>query len=139
MDIRKDLNTLEELTQLSKNFDLNLLILFGSRAKGNFTTKSDFDFAILPPKDFSNEQQEAFFFELMKLFQTENIDLINISKTTDVKVRNEIFQSGFLVYENKQSYFSDLKARAFIDYIDFQKFRKNSLDLVKQRVTHLEA
>jgi len=64
--------------------------------------------------------------------------LINISKNYDVKLRYEIFSNGVVVYENQKFLFSELKSKAWIDYMDFKKLTGNSLDLLKKEILELE-
>lgn len=138
MDILKENQILEELKLISQKFDLSLLILFGSRAKGNFKENSDFDFAFFSKNTLDSYTYIDLFNEIMFLLKNENIDLIDISKNHDVKLRNEIFQSGVLIYEKNISLFSDFKFKAWIDYIDFQKFTKNNYNIIKNNIRKLE-
>lgn len=134
MNILKNKVILKELRLISKKINLTNLILFGSRAKGNFKKTSDYDFAYFSKNNLTAEQEINLFNEIMYLLKTENLDLINLSSNTDVKLRFEIFQNGFSIYEIKNYEFSDLKGKAYIDYIDFQRFMKNRQELLSNRI-----
>lgn len=134
MNILKNNEILLELSEIAKKYNLSLLVLFGSRAKGTYKTSSDYDFAYIAPSNFTTENKINLIDDLMFLFKTEKIDLINILQNHDTKLRYEIFFSGKMIYEKKKSLFSDLKGKAFIDYIDFNRFSKRNSEILGKAI-----
>ena len=132
MDILSREDILEQLKNTAIKYELVIFSLFGSRAKREFNKTSDYDFAFLPPKDFTNNDEENLFNDLMKILEDENIDLINISKNFDVKLRYDIFHKGVVIYEIRKSLFNELKHKSWIDYMDFKKFSNRRLDIIKK-------
>jgi predicted nucleotidyltransferase len=124
------------LQKIAKKYDLDLMVLFGSRAKGGHNKNSDYDIAFW--KILSVDDEIRLFDEIMGILQCENIDLININKNHDVKLRYEIFFNGCVIYEKEKGLFQDLKGRAWIDYMDFKRFSSNRLDLLKKDLEEFE-
>lgn len=134
MDILNSSNILEELRNIAIKYDLVIFSLFGSRASGLFKRNSDYDFAFIPPKNFTNEDEEFLFNDLMRLLENENIDLVNISKNYDVKLRYDIFHKGVVIYECRKSLFKELKHKSWIDYMDFKRFSNKRLESIKREM-----
>ncbi|MFW6286173.1 MAG: type VII toxin-antitoxin system MntA family adenylyltransferase antitoxin [Nanoarchaeota archaeon] len=138
MDILNDKIILNKLKKIAKEYDLSLFILFGSRAKKKFNEKSDYDFGFIPNKEFIAKDEIELFNEIMSILGTEKIDLINIKRNYDVKLRYEIFFGGVLIYEKYKHLFSKLKFKSYLEYIDFKKFSKNRLEYLKKNVSELK-
>jgi predicted nucleotidyltransferase len=126
-----------KLVDLSKKYKLKLLILFGSRAKGNYTENSDWDFAFLPKSGFTFEQEESLFNDLMKILDYEKIDLININKPKNYIIIKNIFFEGKLIYENKIGLFTDMKWNSWITYLDFKKYYDKRFELTKKELENM--
>lgn len=106
------------LKRIAIKYDLNLLVLFGSRAKNSHKKGSDYDLAFLPKYDFSINDEISLFDDLGDIFKEEPFDLVNLEKNHSVVLKQQIFQYGYLIYENKEYLFEKEKEFAFFDYID---------------------
>lgn len=111
-----------KLVKLSKKYNLKLLILFGSRVKGNYRENSDWDFAYLPNNKFVNNDETNLFNDLMKLLNYEKIDLINLRNPKSYLVVKNIFFEGVLIYESEKRLFKEMKYNSWISYLDFKKY-----------------
>ncbi len=129
-----DNNLKEKLIDLSKEFNLSILILFGSRQNGKFKQDSDWDFAYYPNDNFSNDDDIKLFEKLMKILKFEKIDLLNLRKSNQLNVINNIFQTGTLIYEKTQGLFKTKKWSAWIDYQDFKKYYDIQKELTKNEL-----
>lgn len=123
-----------ELEKLAKKFNLDLLVLFGSRAKGINNINSDWDFAFIKYGNFTYEDEFNLNLELIKIIQNEKIDLVNIMKTQKPKLNYEIFNYGYLIFEKKKNNFDNLKSLSVIDYIDSKRFFKQKEDMLKREL-----
>lgn len=109
--------------------DLKMLVLFGSRARGDYHTKSDWDFAVLYDEEKQNLVQEynqlKIYDSLAKVFQisSDKIDVINLSKCSPLLAFN-IAKDGKVVYERTSGEFIYFQMKAWKIYADTQKFRK---------------
>jgi len=129
-----DKNLRKELILLSKKYNLKLLILFGSRSNGNYKKNSDWDFAFYPNSNFTINEEISLFDDLMKILSFEKIDLLNIIKANDLRVLNNVFQTGILVYESKKGLFVNKKWSCFIDLKDFEKYYELQSNLTQKKL-----
>jgi uncharacterized protein len=125
------------LIELAKKYNLLILVLFGSRAKGNFKKDSDYDFAFYTEKKISPQSENKLFNEIISLLKNENVDLININSNYDSKLRFEIFMRGILIYEKYKGLFADLRGRAFIDHNDFLYHQKDNKMILHEKIKEL--
>lgn len=85
---------LEKIVRLlSKNGKVKELILFGSRAKGNYKKGSDIDLAIIG-NDFSYNELVEMRLELDDLMLPYTIDIIDINKITNKELLEHISRVG---------------------------------------------
>jgi predicted nucleotidyltransferase len=131
-ELNKELK--KKLIDLSKKYKLKLFLLFGSRAKGNYNENSDWDFAFIPSKEFTIENEINLFNDLMNILNYEKIDLLNINKGKDYNIINNVFQDSILIYEYKNGYYFEKKWSAWITFQDFKKYYDLELELITKRL-----
>lgn len=123
-----------ELVELSKSFDLKLLILFGSRAKKTHSKTSDWDFAYLPRSNFTFEDEKNLFEKLMKILNYEKIDLINLKFPKNYLIVKNIFFQGILIYEAEKGLFKEMKYNSWISYLDFKHYYDLQFEINKKEL-----
>lgn len=80
---------------------INRVILFGSRARGDHKGRSDFDIAIEAPS-FSDEQWARFAQNLREKLPTLcGLDLIRIHQETSQELLIKIQQEGIVIYDRQ--------------------------------------
>lgn len=85
---------LEELIALAKQYDLYKLILFGSRARGDFHKKSDIDLA------FSGGDKVRFALDADEQTSTLlTFDFVDLDKEIQSALRQSIEKEGLILYE----------------------------------------
>ena len=85
---------LEQIYELEKKYELETVILFGSRARGDFREKSDIDLAVLGEKTGQ--------FRIALEEETDTLlkyDVINLNQDLEKNLRDNIEREGKLVYE----------------------------------------
>lgn len=112
---------------------IELLILFGSRAKKRLHARSDFDLAIKPCQGQAVDKL-GLIYKLGELFDTDDIDLVILTPDTDPVLLWEIFMEGRLIYERMAGLFEKEKLRAWKIYLDTERFRKYRREYVKRFV-----
>ena len=75
--------------------ELQLLLLFGSRARGRADTSSDWDFGYIASPDFDSL---AFYSELVLHLGTEKVDFVNL-KVANGLLRFRAAQDGKVIFE----------------------------------------
>ena len=85
---------INELIDLAKKYNIQKLILFGSRARGTFYEKSDIDIAI------SGGDKTSFSFDVNENVSTLlEFDIIDLDKNIQKKLRASIEKEGIVIYE----------------------------------------
>lgn len=85
---------IEEICDIARKYNVQKVILFGSRARGNFKEKSDIDLAV----------QGGDFIRFMLNVNEETstllkFDIINLDEEIQGELRKAIKKEGIIVYE----------------------------------------
>ena len=85
---------IEEIVELAKTYDLQKVILFGSRARGDYKLRSDIDLAVSGGDciGFSLDVQET---TSTLLF----FDIVNLDGTVQKELLESIYKEGVSIYE----------------------------------------
>lgn len=85
---------IKDLLELAKKYDLERVILFGSRARGDYRSRSDIDLAVSGGNiiSFSLGVEE----ELSTLLE---FDVVNLDGTVQKELRESIEREGIVIYE----------------------------------------
>lgn len=85
----------KEIEQYGRKFAARKIVLFGSRARGTNTEKSDIDLAVFGCKEFI-KLQDAIQEELWSLLR---VDIINMEEDISPELEKEIERDGVVLYE----------------------------------------
>lgn len=92
-------NLFDEMLKLFKDFGLKKVILFGSRARGDYRNNSDIDLAVIfNSKD--NDNYIRLFTKLEELNTLYKFDVIDFNRITNDKLKEEILKDGICIYIN---------------------------------------
>ncbi len=124
---RKDKDILKRIAQ---KYDLELVLLFGSRVKGKTHKESDYDVAYLSQRELDSEEF-SLFTELLPIIQPSDerlLNLVNIRKASPLLLY-DITSHNQILYEKKPGIFSQLRATSFKQYVESKplyeaKFRR---------------
>jgi predicted nucleotidyltransferase len=106
---------------------LKMLILFGSRARGNSHSNSDWDFAFLCDSDPENVLFHAEIYGILAdLFRIndDKIDAINLAKCPPL-IAHAIAQDGKVLYERDLGLFSAFQQRALMTEEQLKEINKS--------------
>ncbi len=131
----------DKITPLAEQLpNLQMLILFGSRARGEHRPDSDWDLGISYDeanrqthiKEISNDYLTSLSI-LSELFEINRdlIDLIELDRCSPL-TKYQVARDGKLIYEKNTGDFLKFRVRAWKEYADTAKFRKiqkDSIDL----------
>jgi predicted nucleotidyltransferase len=115
--------------------NLKLLILFGSRARGEDRPDSDWDFAVLYDKNF--DKLESSYLDLFPLLgelfnvNRDRIDIVELNHCSPL-MKYQVARDGKVIYEKNIGDFLRFHLQAWKEYADTAKFRKaqkESIDL----------
>lgn len=92
-------NLFDEMLKLFKDFGLRRVMLFGSRARGDYRNNSDIDLAVIfNSKD--NDNYIRLFTKLEELNTLYKFDVIDFNRITNDKLKEEILKDGICIYIN---------------------------------------
>jgi predicted nucleotidyltransferase len=81
-----------ELADLVDKYQLDLILMFGSRVTGNVHPDSDIDIAIYGGQIFSEAEKVQLTYELCSIFRTDDIDLVDL-RTAPPLLKYEVFKN----------------------------------------------
>jgi predicted nucleotidyltransferase len=128
-------NSLEEL---AIKYKLNLIILFGSYAKGTVKAGSDIDIAVVPHTALSQTKEQNLYHDLVKIFSRADIDLVNLNTSHNVLLEYEIFSKGKVLYQSDREYFVNKRMKAYFDYQDFKTYLNQQKDAFLSALDNLK-
>ena len=89
----------KELERIARKFDLKLVILFGSRASGEATERSDYDIGLFAGHLLSEEEIIELQGIFSRLFQTDRVDLVDLKKAPPL-LKVQVFKNFRVLYES---------------------------------------
>jgi len=85
---------MEDIIRLAEKNNIQKVTLFGSRARGTHTAKSDIDLAV------SGGNASAFYLDLEELAHTLlTFDVVNLDGEISAELEQEIQREGVVIYE----------------------------------------
>lgn len=94
-------NLFNDMINEFKKANIEKVILFGSRARNDYKYNSDIDLAII----FTSNDNDNYIKILTKLENLNTLykfDIIDYSKITNIKLKDEIDKDGKIIYIKKQ-------------------------------------
>ena len=98
--------TIEQVKQLAHRYGVPKLVLFGSRARGDYRARSDYDFAVWG----CTAQQRAQFSDAVEndLDSLYSVDLVFVSEHTDAALLQNIEKDGICLLDRYHTKFENL-------------------------------
>lgn len=88
---------ISHIQQIGQKYEIDKIILFGSRARGDYKRNSDIDLAVFPLPGFNKAGYLAS--DIDDLETLLKIDVVFINKNTDAKLMENIQREGVTLYE----------------------------------------
>lgn len=91
-------NLYNDIINTLKNFGVIKVIIFGSRARGDYKVNSDIDLAVI----FNNNEKDNFIKLQTKLEELNTLykfDIVDFNSVKDDKFKKEIKNDGIIIYE----------------------------------------
>lgn len=125
------------IKEIAKKYSLELLLLFGSRISGELQKESDFDIAYLSKKELDLMGEAKLICDLMPLFQSEKIDLVNLKKASPLLLF-AITQNCQILHQRNPIIFPALRAYAFKKYIETKPLYEEKFRRLKERLKKIK-
>jgi predicted nucleotidyltransferase len=123
----------ENFNRLCQKYNLSLVILHGSYAKGMVTPKSDIDVGFLGEPSIIREK----YFDILRDFSSifgDKFDPVFINGA-EAMITYHIAINGLPLYEKTKGLFNSFKVGALARYIDTKKFRLLEKQYIKSVIT----
>jgi len=122
--------------RIFKEFHIKLAYLFGSRAKGNVASESDFDIAVLFQEngDSSHFFDKTFYLkrELRDYFPNE-VDIVALNDANSL-LKYEVIANGILLFADSEKLRIDFEVLSVKQYIDDRYIRDIHYKALKERI-----
>lgn len=120
-----DEKALEAIRRLARRHGWDLVVLFGSAARGAPDVR-DLDIAVQPPPGHFPDlmTEAAWLADLEAALPGRRVDLLVLTDATDPVVRYEALWKGRLLHEREPGLHDRELSRAFFLYADSAKFRR---------------
>jgi len=138
--------TIKELGELAKQIPekipyLKMLVLFGSRARGDIHANSDWDFAALYDEQLREESCRGFaWFEVPGIIgqvfslNSDKIDVVELHRASSL-IAHFIARDGKLLYEKKPGEFDKFKQKCLMSDVEMQNVRRNLRQSIDEFLT----
>jgi predicted nucleotidyltransferase len=90
--------------ELARKYDLDMVVLFGSRADDTATKRSDVDIAYARSEQLSFDDQLSIGTDLARLYGTEEADVVYLNRTSPVFMY-QIMKKAKLLFSKSSSIF----------------------------------
>jgi len=123
----------EILNNIIKKYNLDLVLLFGSRANNTNRIDSDWDLAIYSKKKIDSKN----YFEIISHIEGiyfKKIDLIIIDENIDILLAKKIFENPVILFEKEKGLFDELYVNSIYNYIDYMPLYKLEEEVVKNKL-----
>ncbi len=122
----------KELDNLASKYQLNYLVLFGSRSDGSFKTDSDCDIAISSKRELDFFSEFELSEKLSSVFKIK-VDLVNVSKAGPVLMK-EITDNGKLIKEYTQDSYDRFEIFSFMNYVEAKPLLRMKEEYIERNV-----
>jgi len=126
----------QQIRKIAQKYDLELILLFGSRVEGKIHKESDFDVAYSSSRDLGLMEEAQLIVDLAPVFQSENIDLANLKKVNPLLLYG-IIKDCRILYEKKALAFASLRAYAFKKYVETKPLYEEKYKRLQETVKML--
>ncbi|KYH33997.1 nucleotidyltransferase domain protein [Clostridium tepidiprofundi DSM 19306] len=123
--------TNDYLAKLVQEYNIKLMYIFGSYAKGNNTAKSDLDIAVLLGENYNPMCKLELIGELTSIFKRDDIDLVILNNANSV-LKHQVIKYGKLIYMENEDIKVNFEVRVLKEYMDMEYFRKIQMKYINE-------
>lgn len=123
--------TEQEVNSVCRKYRVEFLALFGSRAMGEIHKQSDIDLAAFFRHDVLAREELDFFYELVRLFETDRLDLVVLDKASPLLLK-EVALYGVPLFEQHEAAFDNFVMQAVAKYQDTKENRRMEKELLEE-------
>ena len=125
----------DQLRSVAAGFDLRLIVLFGSSARGRARQDSDLDVGVFAKHPLSATQRTELWSRLSQLFQAE-VDLTVLNHVEPL-LGYQVARDGVVLFEAEPQVWENWKSYAVRRYWDTHKYRDALKDYLARRAEEM--
>lgn len=134
--VQKDLNEVvnilkNNLNDLLEKYDIKLIYIFGSYAKGKNDKNSDLDIAVLLEKGYNPLDKLSLIGDFTDIFKRDDIDLVILNDANPV-LEHQVIKYGKLAYMKDEDTKVFYEVRVLKEYMDMEYFRNTQMKYIRQ-------
>jgi len=107
----------ESLLALLRSYGVKALLLFGSRARGDYSEASDYDVAVLARRRLSLRELDAIAGELSRLWGGADVDIVDLSEAPN-ELLYKVLRDAVPLYVEDERWFKSWAAREYSRILD---------------------
>jgi len=107
----------ESLLALLRSYGVKALLLFGSRARGDYSEASDYDVAVLAGRRLSLRELDAIADQLSRLWGGAEVDVVDLSKAPN-ELLYKVLRDAVPLYVEDERWFKSWVAREYSRILD---------------------
>lgn len=113
----------DNFKSLLQEYDIKLIYIFGSYAKGNNNANSDLDIAVLLNNDYDPMDKLSLIGDLTSMFKRDDIDLVILNSANSV-LKHQVIKYGKLIFMENEDIKVNFEVRVLKEYMDMEPFRR---------------
>ncbi len=121
----------DNLKEFIHDYDIKLIYIFGSYAKGNNNANSDLDIAILLNNGYDPMDKLSLIGDLTSIFKRDDIDLVILNSANAV-LKHQVIKYGKLIFMKNEDVKVDFEVRVLKEYMDMEPFRKTQMKYINE-------
>ena len=134
--VQSNLKEVEEvfkrnLQYLKEKYDIKLVYIFGSYAKGTNKKNSDLDIAVFLGGDYAPFKKLELIGDLIEIFKRDDVDLVVLNEANPV-LRHQVIKYGKIIFEESEEVRVNFEVQTLREYMDMEYFRRVQMEFVKE-------
>ncbi|OGH73853.1 MAG: hypothetical protein A3C90_01255 [Candidatus Magasanikbacteria bacterium RIFCSPHIGHO2_02_FULL_51_14] len=97
---------------IAKRHDLDLVVMFGSAARGKTHKLSDVDIAIKPKKQMSYREEAVIEMEFQRALKRGNVEIVNMRELKSPLLQYAIATDGIVLFQESREIFDEFQILA---------------------------
>lgn len=123
----------QNIERIAKEYQLKLVLLFGSQVGKTTHSESDIDVAYLSRSPLNFEKEYHLNYEFTNIFQKDRVDTVDITKAPSLLLY-AIFQSPQVLFQENEFIFPSYQTYAFKKYVETQPLYDEKFRRLKEQI-----
>lgn len=112
----------KKIAEIAKKYELKLVLLFGSQARGKTHRESDADIGFLSDKNMGLRQIANIQFEMTQKLKISNLELVRLAGASSLFLQ-QVINEGVVLYEDRPGVFTLFASYVFKRFVEEKPLR----------------